>query len=423
MTATNPAHGGGHAAASTPSRPAAVPTLFVHYSDDPIRGSEVALLDLLGALDRARFDPILWCNTPAMSEAARAIGVTTHHAPMRFSRAPTVPLLSAAADRAALRDQRATAVALARRHRVRLIHANSGAPVQWLVPAARDLRLPLLAHLHAPYLRRDRYILFLHGATLAAGVSGAVTEGLLTDGMHPARVRRIPNGVNPARLGPERRGLLRARLGIPPGAFVAGSVGSLIPRKGCDVLMRGFARLPGASWLVLAGSGPEEARLRALAAELGVSGRVRFVGNLDQPAEVFDSLDVHVLASRAEAFGLVLVEAALRGVPSIGTTVGGIPEIIGDGTTGLLVSPDDPEALAVALRRLADDPALRRRLGAGARAAAEDRFTAIRMADEVAETYEEMLKMPPSRLGWSALRHDAAPWFRAAATLLRRGRA
>ncbi|HEY8610215.1 MAG TPA: glycosyltransferase family 4 protein [Roseomonas sp.] len=395
-----------------------VPVLFVHFGDSDIRGSEQQLLDLLGALDRSRYHPVLWCNGEALAEAARALDVTTHRTPLAF-------FFSASSSAFQWRtwwEQLRVARALVAQHGIRLLHANSGAPVQWLMPVARSLRLPVLAHLHAPYLRRDRLVLLLHQAALAVGVSRATTEGLLADGMTSARVRLIPNGIDPARLRPLRPGALRAELGIPAEDLVIGSVGSLITRKGPDVLLAAFARLAHPSaWLILAGSGPERERLEAMTDALGVAPRVRFVGNVEEPGVVYDAMDIHVLASRSEAFGLVLVEAALSGVPNIGSAVGGIPEVIDDERTGLLVPPDDAEALAGALGRLARDPGLRARLAVAGHEDAEARFTVSRMARDLSAAYDELLAIPPAQLGWgAAIRQDGGTYLRALPQFARR---
>jgi glycosyltransferase involved in cell wall biosynthesis len=399
------------------AEPGPAPILFTHFGDAAIRGSEQVLLDLFTALDRSRFRPILWCNAALLAERAQALDVVTHETPMQFFQfAGTTPF-----DLAVWRRQIAIGRALVVRHGARLLHANSAAPVQWLAPLARSLRLPLLVHLHTPYLRRDRFVLLLHQATLAVGVSRPTLEGLAADGMSPTRLRLVPNGIDLARLLHGPAGDLRAQLGIPPDAFVVGSVGSLIPRTGLDVVLAAFARLASPAHLILAGSGPERTSLETLACGLGIAPRVHFLGNTDYPVEVYRAMDVNVLASRREAFGLVIIEAALGGVPSIGSAVDGIPEVIEDGETGLLFPRDDVAALAGTLERFRDDTALRQRLGAAARDRALARFTAARMAANLGTAYDELLALPPSRLGWATLRHTAAPYLRLALRPFRHG--
>lgn len=155
--------------------------------------------------------------------------------------------------------------------------------------------------------------------------------------------------------------------------------GRLDPEKGIDVLLRAFARVPGE--LVLAGSGSEEARLRALA-----DGRVRFLGPLDRdelPA-VYAQADVFVLPSRSEPWGMVLNEAAAAGLPLVATEgAGAAHDLIEDGANGFRVPVDDDDALAAAMRRLAEDEPLRLAAGARSRELAA-RFTPEAWADGVA---------------------------------------
>jgi glycosyltransferase involved in cell wall biosynthesis len=156
--------------------------------------------------------------------------------------------------------------------------------------------------------------------------------------------------------------------------------GRLDPEKGLDVLLRAFARSPGQ--LVLAGSGSEEQRLRALA-----DGRVRFLGPLDRdelPA-LYAQADVFVLPSRSEPWGMVLNEAAAAGLPLVATEgAGAAHDLVEDGVNGFRVPVDDQEALATALRRLAEDEPFRLAAGTRSRELAS-RFTPEAWADGVAD--------------------------------------
>ena len=377
-----------------------IPILYVHFGDGHLRGSERVLLDLLANLDRERVQPFLWCNAAPIAEAARALGVSCEVSPMRYVDGPAALLRHAAT----LGRQIRTGVSLIRRHGVRLVHVNSAAPMQWMSPAARLCRVPLLAHLHTAYSRRNRFVMLVHQASVAVGVSSPVLDGLRRDGMAASRLRVIFNGIDSKRLSVAGGGNARARFGIPERALVIGVAGSLIPRKSTETVLRAFARLTGDTplWLLVAGGGPDRADLEHLAATLGMAARTVFVGEYDDAGAVFRAMDINVLASKDEAFGLVLVEAAMCGVPSVASDIGGIRDVIASGVTGVLAPPGDVARFAAAVQSLVDDAALRRRLAAAAREDAAIRFSPSQMAAAFQGAYDDLLALPPEKFGLSA---------------------
>ena len=373
------------------------PILYVHYGDDHIRGSERVLLDLFANLDRTQVQPFLWCNAAPMAGAARALGVSCDVSPMFYVDGPGSLLRQGAA----LARQVSTGKALIRRSGAKLVHANSAAPVQWMSPAARLCQVPLLAHLHTAYSRRNRFALLLHQASMAVGVSSSVLDGLRQDGMADSRLQVIFNGIDGRRLGAAGDGDLRAQLGIPVSAQVIGVAGSLIPRKSTEIVLRAAAEIPDA-WLLVAGDGPDRATLENLAATLDIAARTRFLGEYKDAGAVFRTMDINALASRDEAFGLVLVEAALCGVPSVASDIGGIRDVIANGLSGLLVPPGDVPAFTTALKTLLDDAALRQLLAQSARENALRRFSPLQMATAFHAAYENLLGLPRRELGMGA---------------------
>jgi L-malate glycosyltransferase len=377
-----------------------LPVLFTHFGDQWIRGSETLLLDLLKYLDPARAEAIVWCNGVEMADACRAAGYKTHRTDFEY-------YLDAGRPRPNLRKYAALiqeGKAIARQHDIRVLHSNSAAPTQWLLPVARALRLPLLTHLHIDYLRRSRYALLLHQADLIVGVSRQVLEGPLQDGVPQQRTQVIYNGIDFERLMAHRPTNLRAALGIPPDVLTIGAVGSLIRRKGHDLLVRAMAAMTGPKGphLLVASDGPERGALQSLAAELGVADRVHFLGYHDPIVDLYETSDVIALASRADAFGLVLAEAGFWQRPVVATRVGGIPEVVVHEQTGLLVAPDNVGELVAAFSRLAENSDFRAQLGKAGRARAEQVFSAQRMAAEFHATYDRIARTPQERLGWVA---------------------
>ncbi len=167
----------------------------------------------------------------------------------------------------------------------------------------------------------------------------------------------IPNGVDLERFHPAA-----VRRYRNPDRIRCLAVARLVERKGLDHLLRAIASLErGRYELEIVGSGPGEHVLRELVATLGLDGLVTFSGSLDRAtvARRFREADLFTLASVEEAFGNVFAEALASGLPIVGTTVGGIPELVKDGVHGHLVPPGDPRALAAAIRKLGENPALR----------------------------------------------------------------
>ena len=247
-----------------------------------------------------------------MAEAARALGFTTYLQRFReFISTINAPGSELGRYRAQMREARD----LIRKHEIRVLHSNSAGPCQWLAPVARRARVPLLAHLHIGYLRRSRYAFLLHQAALVVGVSRQVIEPFLDDGMEADKTQVIYNGIDFSRLRPKTSADPRRQLGIANDATVVSAIGSLIRRKGQDVLLRAFSLLGPARnvHLLIVGDGPEQANLERLAAELGLRARVHFLGYSDDIGGICAASNIVALASRRDSFGLVLAEAGYLG--------------------------------------------------------------------------------------------------------------
>ncbi|HFE51945.1 MAG TPA: glycosyltransferase family 1 protein, partial [Bacteroidetes bacterium] len=178
--------------------------------------------------------------------------------------------------------------------------------------------------------------------------------------------------------------------GIGPDQKVIGFVGQLDERKGIADLLEAYRRLKQRLpvRLVLVGKGPLEAEIRRRAPDAVLAGFRE-----DIP-EVMKNVDVLVLPSYWEGFGIVLIEAMAAARPVVATNVSSIPEIVVNGETGLLVPPGQPEALAEALRRVLTDPALARRFGEAGRRRVLDKFTVDRMTDEWERLLLDLVETP-----------------------------
>jgi glycosyltransferase involved in cell wall biosynthesis len=205
------------------------------------------------------------------------------------------------------------------------------------------------------------------------------------------RAMRLHYFVNTCRFQPDAsvRSELRATLSTADN-FVAVIVAQLIKEKGVDVALHALGKLPENIALWVVGRGPEQAHLAALARDLGVEHRTRFVGPKRNVEPYLQAADCAVCPSTwAEGVGLVNLEALACGLPVVASRIGGIPEFIEDGRNGLLFAPGNPEELAERLRRLYDDLELRLRLGREARSVALERHSSQSLLDEHLALYRE----------------------------------
>lgn len=198
----------------------------------------------------------------------------------------------------------------------------------------------------------------------------------------------VPYGVDLTRFTPHERRDDRPEV-------VVGAVARLSREKGLDVLLRAVAHIGERVPLrvVLAGDGPERAKLERLAGELDLTGRVEFRGEVTHETvpDVLAGLDIFAMPSRAEGFGVAALEAQAMGLPVVGSRVHGIPDTVDDGRTGLLVPPNDVEALAGAIERLATDAGLRRSLGGAGRAFVEARYRWQENAAQMERLYQHLV--------------------------------
>lgn len=183
-------------------------------------------------------------------------------------------------------------------------------------------------------------------------------------------------------------GVLRERFGLEDDTPLIGLVGRLAPIKDPGLALRAIARLPDLH-LAVVGDGELRAATEEAASGLGIADRVHFAGwVLDVPGVMAD-LDVVLLTSRNEGTPVALIEAAAAGVPAVATEVGGVPSVVLDGVTGILVPPGDDEGLADALQRLAEDALLRRTYGENARGRV-DRWSDRRLIADVLALYDTL---------------------------------
>lgn len=240
----------------------------------------------------------------------------------------------------------------------------------------------------------------LHFATVfVSHTTIAVSEAIRTQAswmpLVQKKIQVVHLGVSPLATLPraEARARIEESVGsaLPVSAFWVGSLAELHPTKGLDVLIRAFALFVehnAGAILVCVGGGEDQGRLTALAHMLHMEHRVFFTGHIRGGAELLSALDIFVLPSYSEALGYVLLEAGQSSLPVIASNVGGIPEIVEDGQTGLLTPPGDPVALSTALKTLAADSEERNRLGTALHTRVQEEFGIERMLHDTFALYQ-----------------------------------
>lgn len=173
-----------------------------------------------------------------------------------------------------------------------------------------------------------------------------------------------------------------------PDTVWVGTVAELHPTKGLDILIEAFSRLSPSAVLVIIGEGHDRHTLEARIEASGVADRIMLVGFVKDAAQYLSALDIFVLPSRSEAFGYSLLEAGLASLPCIASNVGGIPEIIKDKESGILVPPNDPSTLADALHLLLTNEPLRQTLGNALYERVTRVFSKEKMVRETLSLYE-----------------------------------
>jgi glycosyltransferase involved in cell wall biosynthesis len=284
---------------------------------------------------------------------------------------------------------------LLRRERADVLHLHTPLVATILGRlAGLGARVPVVSHVHienhfpsrAAQARLYRWLDNVTARRCAAliVVSHGTKEALEAQGYPVGRMVVIHNGVAPASAEPAELDIARP---------VVGEIARLAEVKGQRTLLRACAALDVSVVLVgadLEQEGAYRALLEREADELGMRERVLFTGYRADAASLLRAFDVFALPSTTEGLPLVLLEAMAAGVPVVATPVGGVPELVTDGETGLLVPPGDVAALETALRRLLAEPDTARRLAQNALAQVEERFSERVMGDRVLAVYEDL---------------------------------
>jgi glycosyltransferase involved in cell wall biosynthesis len=277
-----------------------------------------------------------------------------------------------------------------------LVHLHSRRGADWLgALAARRCRRPAVltrrvTNPEPPWVVPVKYKLYQR----VIAISQAIADGLTEAGVRADKIRLVHSAVPPAAANGWERARFLETFDLPSDAVVVGMAAQFIRRKGHDVLIRALPALrvshPDLRFLLF-GKGPLFGDVRRQLEAGFLDDRVSLIGFRDDFREFIGCLDLLVHPALDEGLGVVLLEAAAAGVPVVATPVGGIPEIVRDGETGLLVPPEDPAALARAIHQLIDDAPARRAMGEAGRRLVDESFSIHAMVEGNHAVYREVL--------------------------------
>ena len=289
-----------------------------------------------------------------------------------------------------------------RNHPVDVIVTHSSTD-SWLTALACRLLWPpppviRLRHISAPVPRNlaSRW-LYTQGCRHIVTTGEALRQQLIHDNRFPAdRITSIPTGIDLQRFVPGQPALARQQLGLPPDRFMIGIVATLRSWKGHAHLLAAMAALQRPDLhLLIVGDGPQRANLTQQIQDLHLTDQVTLPGNQDNVVPWLQACDLFALPSYAnEGVPQSLMQAMACGVPVLSTPVGSIAEIIQHQTTGLLVPPRDPVALAEAVRVLLEDTTLRHTLRDNALLFAQQHFSLERMVERMEGVMRRMIELP-----------------------------
>ena len=366
--------------------------LYVH-GIEAIGGAERDLITLLKTVDRHTWEPHVVCpGTGPFREQLHAIAVPTHALSLPPWRKPLAVFQRQSAIRhlGALVNQLAPA----------MIHVND----IWWVPhsvsaiaSSTGNSLPIVTHVRQEIepVKVRRYELDRVEAVIA--ISRQVEQSLIAGGVSAKNVRTLYSGIDLSERPLTHDGRpIRRMIGLPNEAVLLGTVANLFPRKGYEVMLRALPAIvdevPAVHYMIVGSDDQGYAdRLKRLAQELKIADHVHIVGFQDPVQPFLAALDLYVHPALMEGFGIAVVEAMAMGKAVVATTTGGLPEVVAQGETGLLVPPGDAESLAVTVVSLLVDRDRRERMGRNGKARAQERFSLDASVRQMEQLYGEVL--------------------------------
>jgi glycosyltransferase involved in cell wall biosynthesis len=372
--------------------------LYVH-GIEAVGGAERDLVSLLKTLDRQKWEPHVVCSgTGPFRDQLQAVAVPTH----ALSLPPWRKVHSFFQRRSAVRRLEA----LVNQLDPAMIHVNDIWWVPHTVRAIANRRsnpVPIVAHVRQEIepAKVRRYELDRVEAVIA--ISRQIEQSLIAGGVSVKSVRTVYSGIDLS----ERQlthddQAIRQMIGIPNGAVLLGTIANLFPRKGYEVMLRALPAIiraiPTVHYVIVGSDDNDYAdRLKRLAHELKIADRVHIVGFQDPVQPFLASFDLYVHPALMEGFGIAVVEAMAMGKAVVATTTGGLPEVVAQGETGLLVPPGDVESLAATVVSLLQDRVRREQMGRCGRTRVHEQFSLGASVAHMEQLYGEVLAAQKGR--------------------------
>ncbi|MGB5745825.1 MAG: glycosyltransferase [Desulfobacterales bacterium] len=363
----------------------------LHIVEDlGIGGLERVVESIALGLDKKKYEVQVWCLSRggAIAEALakegmmiKVLGMSSYHHPIQVLKLAKLLWLS----------------------KIDIVHTHGYFGGIFGRLAAIIARTPsIFAHVHTSYFGFKKRNIFVdkilsYFTNKIISVSGATKEFVCNfEGINAQKVCVIYNGADPKKSPKKKKAMDRNTFGFSKEDFVIVTVASLVKNKGHRVIINAIQRVlkkNSSIKLLIVGDGPLKNELEDFVIDSRLGSHIRFAGLREDVFPLLNLADLFILATiEREGLGVSIIEAMSAGLPVIGTSIGGIPELIENQINGLLVAPGDPYELAVAIERLASDKDQRRNLATQGKKKYEQKFTAVNMVKQIELLYEELEK-------------------------------